>query len=151
MAILEVGRMAQIDLPDAIYTDPASLYVAELVGAPRINVLRGMIKDGALHGAFGQLPLRITSSAMIPEHLAATIRPEAIRIEPANGQGLACEIQDIEPLGAFAIVMLNAGGQTLRAITRNADGLRQGARVDAMVAADDVMLFSGKDGKRLRL
>jgi multiple sugar transport system ATP-binding protein len=154
MAILEAGQIAQVGLPDSIYTDPASLYVAELVGAPRINVLRGAWKDGAVHGSFGQLPVRVTSSAALPENLSATIRPEAIRIEPANGpnpasHGLACEIQDIERLGAFAIVMLNANGQILRAIARNVDGMHPGIKVSAIVASSDVMLFSDTDGKRL--
>jgi multiple sugar transport system ATP-binding protein len=148
MAILEAGRIAQVDVPDRIYTDPASLYVAELVGAPRINVLRGEAQKGRFVSTFGSLDL----ASGLNGHsgpIAAAIRPEAIVLKRDGASGIHCEVRDIEPLGAFAIVTLDAPGALLRAILRDPGGFEPGTKVRVDVAPENILVFSGHDGRRL--
>jgi multiple sugar transport system ATP-binding protein len=149
MAILEAGRIAQVDIPDRIYTDPASLYVAELVGAPRINVLRGEANQGRIVGDFGSLDLTEGLRAQTGS-LAVAIRPEAITLKHDGSSGLPCEVRDIEPLGAFAIVTLAASGSLLRAIVRDPRGFEPGTSVRAIVKPESILAFSGSSGQRLK-
>jgi multiple sugar transport system ATP-binding protein len=150
MAILEAGRIAQVDIPDRIYTDPASLYVAELVGAPRINVLRGHAREGRFEGSFGSFELSARLRAQSGP-IAAAIRPEAIALKREGNAGLACEVRDVEPLGAFAIVTLDAAGSILRAIVQDPRGLEPGILVRAEVMPESILAFSSIDGRRLEV
>ena len=150
MAILDEGRIVQVGLPDAIYADPEHLSVAELVGAPRINVLRGTAQDGRFVGPCGAFPLP-QGLKDVPAAIAIAIRPEAIRLsEAAQGAHTPVgRVTDVEPLGAFSIVTIAAGNGVLRVVTGRG-GPTLGATVAAHIAAHDVLAFDPRDGVRLR-
>ena len=47
LAVMDAGVVQQFGTPDEVFDDPANLFVAEFVGEPQINVLRGVAKvDG---------------------------------------------------------------------------------------------------------
>ncbi|MGL4488115.1 MAG: ABC transporter ATP-binding protein, partial [Rhizobiaceae bacterium] len=72
LAIMRAGSFTQIGKPDEIYENPRNLYVSEVIGAPRINVLKGEFENGQFKGNFG--------SVKAPGHFKGTgvlgIRPD---------------------------------------------------------------------------
>ena len=48
IAVLNEGRVAQVAEPIEIYENPASRFVAEFVGSPSINILRGEVGEDAI-------------------------------------------------------------------------------------------------------
>ncbi|SLN64841.1 ABC transporter ATP-binding protein [Roseisalinus antarcticus] len=118
MAVLESGRIRQIGTPEDLYRQPNSTYVAEMLGAPRINVIPG---DMAGVIALPNLP---AGAARIG------IRPENLRVNPGGGEGT---ISEIEPLGAFTTLSIDARGQTLKASLRGQPDLQTGAHVSLSV------------------
>ena len=81
MAIVDQGRIQQVDAPTAIYHAPVNRFVAGFVGTPSMNFLKGEVKAGVF---------RSEGVEMVCPHVGHQgsailgIRPEAIRLKPQN-------------------------------------------------------------------
>jgi multiple sugar transport system ATP-binding protein len=143
LVILNRGRVEQVGPPDDIYARPATRDVAELVGAPRINLLdvdaRGMVAETP----FGRLTLPTAHTG--PVTLA--LRPEAIRLGP--GAPLRAEVADIERLGGYAIIGLAAGGARFRIVNDDPVTLRIGEAVTFTADPGAVHMFDAVSGGKL--
>ena len=113
IGVLREGRLVQIGTPDDIYDRPASIYVAQMVGSPRINLLPATRVDGidfadrytgtvscagGCAGAAGKRSrwacgLRMSCSAPAGEH-----------------EGV---LSLVEPLGVETVLHIQCGEQTL--------------------------------------
>ncbi len=49
MVVMKLGVVQQIGEPQAIYDDPANLFVANFLGTPPINIFTGYIHDGGVY------------------------------------------------------------------------------------------------------
>jgi multiple sugar transport system ATP-binding protein len=154
MAILESGKVVQIDHPATIYDDPGSLYIAELLGSPRINMLRGLLTGSVLAGAHGQLIISqavVSNCSSSPSDCVAAIRPESVVLTEASDESdLTGIVTDLEMLGAFAVASVKISAATLRALVKPSAKLVVGQSVGANVVATEVMLFNGRTGLRIR-
>jgi len=107
VAVMDHGRIVQVDTPDRIYESPNSVYVADFIGD--VNIFEGSAEPGAdvtqVTWAEGQPPL--TGSADRPlargTRCAMAIRPEKIAISaepPADrANALRGKVHDIAYLG----------------------------------------------------
>jgi multiple sugar transport system ATP-binding protein len=125
MAILENGRIRQVGTPIEVYDRPESAYVARLLGAPVINILP-LSPDGAAAGG----AIRLPEGARPAGAATLGIRPEALRVRPWGEGEAGARVSDVEPLGGFTVVTLEAGEAPLRALLRGQPDIR----VDAQVA-----------------
>ena len=125
MAILESGRIRQVGTPSEVYDRPVSAYVARLLGAPMMNILP-LSQDGTAAGG----TIRLPDGLRPPEAASLGIRPEALRVLPwAGGSGSAGRVTDVEPLGGYTVVTLEAGETPLRALLRGQPDIRVDARL----------------------
>lgn len=122
MAILENGAIRQIGTPDEIYNHPQSRYVAELIGSPPMNFIEGTLDPGARRFRAGKIAFEAAVPAARSDQRGGAasfaIRPEDIMIREADDPagGVAAEVYEIEPLGAFTIVDINIGETILKAM-----------------------------------
>ena len=146
MAILENGRIAQIGAPRDIYERPANRYVAGLVGAPAMNILtRERRPDGTSAVAGGAILL---PAALLPEGADAVgIRPEDLRLGAAR-EGAPVRVFEVEPLGGFTVVTLEAAGTLLRALMRGQPRVAADQPVGLTVDPGAVHAFAA-DGRAL--
>ena len=132
IAVMDHGRLVQVDTPDRIYESPNSVYVADFIG--NVNILRGRASprtDGKTEIAWaeGQPRLAGTAAADISEgaECALVIRPEKIAIsaqppdtgdEPLNA--VSGRILDIAYLGNTSTYHVQlANGDILKAQETN--------------------------------
>ncbi|QGY05695.1 ABC transporter ATP-binding protein [Methylobacterium mesophilicum SR1.6/6] len=136
IVVLNRGRIEQIGAPLEIYNNPANLFVAQFIGSPTMNILRGPAAD-----ALGA-PL-------------VGIRPEHLVIVPASGQspadGLAGIASASEHLGSdtFIHVHLNEGG-TVNARVSGEVRIDRGAAVVVVPERTQLHRFAA-DGEALRI
>jgi multiple sugar transport system ATP-binding protein len=148
LAIMRSGAFTQVGHPEEIYDNPTNLYVSEVIGAPRINVLRGNYKDGALSGSFGSV---VAPSSLKGEGILG-IRPDfLVRNEKPGAKDVSFKgpVTELEPLGAYSIVTLKCGENNVRAVLR---GLLQVAIGDVITVAakpSDAFWFDASGEKRL--
>ena len=98
VAVLNAGRIEQVDTPDAVYNRPATAFVADFLGnANRLDctLAGGMVELGAL-----RLPNRAPAAADGPG--TAFIRPHEFDVQPATATGIAVTVRRIAHTGAQA-------------------------------------------------
>ena len=144
MAILEHGAIRQIGSPVQIYDHPATTYVARFLGSPTMNILPAQRLGGGYQAASGALRL----SGGVPDAAELGLRPEDLRVTPFAGTGQPATVSEVEPLGGYTVITLNAGGQRLRASLRGQPDIRVGAQV-ALSADPAKVIYFGADGKAL--
>ena len=146
IAVMEAGRIAQVDTPSAIYEAPRSRYVAEFIGD--VNVFEGRAKavnggdivvDQADAPAGLAAPARADGPAAGDPVLLA-VRPEKIEIAPepsppGTANAMAGEVTEIAYLGSVSTyrVRLDSGKMVVSTQTnrlRHGGGaIDRGARV----------------------
>src|SRR5439155_1594672 len=56
-AVMDRGRVLQVDTPMAVYDRPAEVFVARFIGNPPMNVLRAVAREGGVEFEGHPLPL----------------------------------------------------------------------------------------------
>lgn len=112
IAVLRQGRIVQIGAPQDIYDRPATLFVAQLVGTPRINLLNASVGNGELRVKDSAIALQLDASKNgLPATFTLGVRPEDV--QPAADGAFSGEVALIEPLGIETILYIKSGQQTL--------------------------------------
>lgn len=120
MAILENGAIRQVGTPDDIYNHPQSRYVAELVGSPPMNFIAGRFDSNSRRFRADNIALETglpaAATGLVGGAAHVAIRPEDIVLhQTANPtEGIAAEVYEIEPLGAYTIVDVTIGETRLK-------------------------------------
>jgi multiple sugar transport system ATP-binding protein len=148
MAILENGRIRQIGTPVEIYDRPASVYVARLLGSPVMNILGGVWANGAVEAAEGAI--RVVAPKAPPGVVEIGLRPEDIKVAPwSDGSaGRPVRVFEVEPLGGYTVVTLDAGKSRLRVLMRGQPEIRPEAMV-ALSCDPGRVHFFGQGGGAL--
>ena len=148
------GSVAQVGTPMDLYHRPNSLFVAEFIGSPKMNILPGHFVSATperaqitLAGSTFEVAVqadRLTAGGTI--HLG--LRPEHMRlVGPDHGPNcLSAQIIHIEKLGESSLLYLSLSEGT-PTITLKVEGttLQQvGENVRVHIAAQDLHLFDAE-------
>ena len=115
MIVMNDGRAEQIGTPLEVYEQPATLFAAQFIGSPAMNLLHAEMENGIPCLANGtRLPAALISSDLSNHKgsVALGIRPEHLDFSPAPAatgteipqQPLEININFAEPLGATTLV-----------------------------------------------
>ena len=144
IAIMRDGRIVQVGTPEEVYNRPASRFVAEIVGSPRINVLEGSLSGGRFQA--DDLPLALDFAGQPEGRAALAIRPEDLALEPPGEALVAAEIYEVEPLGGHTVVDVAVGKRILRAHLPGQPDFRPGQSVGLRIDGRQCHLFRESDG-----
>jgi multiple sugar transport system ATP-binding protein len=145
LAVVNGGKIVQVGTPEDIYDRPATTYVAQLVGTPRINLITAVRAEGRLRIADGALELPLDRELALPERLLLGIRPEDIAIR--SDGALRARVVLTEPLGVETIVHLQAGDQVLLCTVSGISRLSVGEEVAFAVDGERLQYFSPAGGR----
>jgi multiple sugar transport system ATP-binding protein len=144
IAILDAGKLLQIGTPHDIYDRPATTFVAQLVGTPKINLLPALRRDGMLNVAQCDLCVPTPVSGA-PDELLIGIRPEDVKLGRGDYNG---QVMLTEPLGVETILHIKSGEQTLTSVVPGTVNYRIGDRLPFMLAQERLHYFD-LQGSRL--
>jgi len=121
IAVMEAGRIAQLDTAETLYRRPTSAFVAGFIG--RANLLHGMVRgvaDGVASLDVGGEMLAMPAEGVPApgNRVNVVIRPESIAIQK-SGQGPAAVVQTRTYLGDKIEYEVNFGGQALTIVRFN--------------------------------
>ncbi len=145
IGVIRQGRLVQVGTPDDIYDRPATTFVAQLVGSPRINLLTARREDGRIFISGSDLHLPAPALSLPPEFLLG-IRPEDIKPDPAGE--FAGQVTLTEPLGVETILHIRSGDQTLLSLVPGMTALRIGETVRFNIVREKLHCF---DQERRRI
>jgi putative spermidine/putrescine transport system ATP-binding protein len=129
IGVFNKGRLEQVGTPHEVYNAPATRFVANFVGAA--NVLDG---DAAQ---------RLTGRA------SAMLRPERIRLGPADSARTSGVVREVQYFGAFTRIKVDATGALLQADLPEAPGTRWPAPGEAVHLHWDTGAVHALDGERV--
>ena len=152
--VLKGGNIQQIGTPFELYNSPSNIFVASFIGTPSMNLLKGILTS-SLEFTFGdkyKLPLPGKFEEDLKEYrsreIGLGIRPEDVRIS-AQSQNFKFELEQIEPVGAEAILYFKTGDQKLITRERFYENLHPGIFLELTFNLDKALFFDLKTGKSI--
>ncbi len=97
VAVMDKGRLQQVDTPRALYANPTNVMVAGFIGNPPMNLLPAAV-------------LRV-------DGVTAGVRPEAIALAN-DGDGVAATVEHVEELGHESLAHLRVEGAPQQVVAR---------------------------------
>ncbi len=147
IVVMKDGLVQQIGAPQAVYDDPANLFVAKFLGTPPIAVLDGEVKAGKLYIG-GEAVLDTTA----PDgRVTVGIRPEGF--VPRESGALSCKLQRVEVMGRDVSIIAEHGScpTPFRAISPSDLTVNAGAEhISFDLKPSKVYLFEPESGARIR-
>jgi len=178
IAVMDRGRLQQIDTPMRIYERPANLFVAGFLGNPSMNFLKGQASaDGAGSCVLrtGEVALPLPSWPQLHgRELVVGIRPEDLRRDPpaASAKGtsadapssmgcveqggskmvrIAATVELVEAIGNEAYIHAQAAQWPLILRTSPQALPVPGERLDLWTEVSRLHLFDARTGERLEV
>ena len=146
MIVMNGGIAEQIGTPLEVYQTPRTLFAAQFIGSPAMNVLDADVKDGAVFVD----GLEICKTQVRGGPVKLGVRPEHLKADPAGQFEL--HVQLSEPLGANTLLHGRLQGNGT-AFTASLPGVHVNPAADGVLAlavsADDLHLFDPGSGLRL--
>ena len=158
IAVLKDGVLQQFGSPAEIYNNPANIFVADFMGSPSMNLLTGLVEQGAsglsvrLAKGDGEsliLPVSPEKSALAQHagrEVVFGIRPEALTDPDGadrNARSIAegdCLIEVVEPAGSDTFAVTKLGGKEVVARLR-ADARIQPGQVSRLAFNLDKVVY----------
>lgn len=152
IAVMNGGRIEQMGSPQDIYDRPASIFVAEFIGSPAMNLLRfeGAVEPNASELGLGGVPLAIPASreGRAAGPLALGVRPEHISL--VSEGGIRGKVVGTEYLGTTQIVTVTTAHGAVKARVSSAQNLSPDQLVGLQLRSAKLSLFAGDTGKVIR-
>jgi multiple sugar transport system ATP-binding protein len=165
IAVMDNGHVRQFAAPEAVYEEPADVFVAAFMGSPSMNILPGrLVADGGLHIEVSDA--QGVARFALPQRLAAPLgshagrpvqlglRPEIITRAGSQKPGTQLarferKVEVVEPTGPDTMLVFELGGIEAIARVGPEDRPAVGAPYPFEVNMDKAKLFDAETGKRL--
>ena len=148
IVVMNHGVIEQFGTPQEVYDHPASLFVADFIGSPPMNVLAfdGRVRPGARTVRLGE------AEVDVPEVLAEAgpalvlgVRPEHVGFD--DGAALRARIEATEYLGTTQIVTLSCAQGIVRARRPATEVYRIGDQTGLRLVSERITVFDGGTGQ----
>ena len=147
IAVMEAGKIRQLDSPVEVYNRPSSLFVASFIGSVPMNLLEGVVQDG--HVEIGPVALAIPEASA--EHVASGdevvvgIRPEHTSMSDSEQEdAITGEVAVVELLGTQYLVTVEAEHVSVQGTTRRPPDI--GSKAWVAPEADQILIYRRSDG-----
>ena len=153
VAVMQSGRVEQVGTPQEVYNHPETLFAAQFVGRPSMNLLSVVEGDGRLNDfgclALGRRSLSVTSK---PEWLLG-FRPEDVQVLSDGNAGIPAFVEFTEPMNPDTLVHLAVAESHERIVARlrNVGHLHPGQAVKLKIEESRCHFFDRQTGVRLSI
>lgn len=136
IAVLNAGRLEQLDTPETIYHEPVTPFVADFVG--QADFIPGEVKDGLVHTELGTFP----NSAGYEEGAAVVvmIRPDDVHLVPSKTPGARISARQFRGSENLYTISLPSG-QVVHSSEGSTSVYQVGTAVELRVLATHIVLF----------
>lgn len=156
IAVLNEGRMQQVDRPLELFNHPANMFVAGFIGSPAMNLIEARLeaREGAVYVKAEPLLLRLPEDQArkvgdwAGRRVIFGVRPEDIHdraSSPENagedGNGATVRVDVTEPMGSAVHAYLTAGEHSLTADLAAETKARDGDSVEVVFDMEKTHLF----------
>jgi multiple sugar transport system ATP-binding protein len=154
IVVMNHGWIEQFGTPREIYDFPASMFVADFIGSPPMNLIpcTGRVGDGGdwikLAQAGPEVPCPRLLEDVPERQLVLGVRPEHLSFsDTSTWRGV---VEATEYLGTTQLVTVETMGVRIRARVSSRESVAVGAPVGLAVDARRVSIFDQETGRALR-
>ena len=152
IVVMHDGIVEQIGTPLELFDHPGNLFVAQFIGSPSMNVLKGTLRQAegrewveALGQRWPSLPHLQASDGQSVHY---GLRPTDITLS-ASANGIPAKVIVVEPTGAETELLLEVSGAQLVLVMHGRTLVKPDDTVHLEIAADKTHLFDSASEKRL--
>jgi multiple sugar transport system ATP-binding protein len=149
IAVMNRGVVEQVGAPREIYDRPASMFVADFIGSPPMNLLgfRGRLEKGSATIMLGENVVAVPTlrESLGESELILGVRPEEVQF--TDSSPLRGAVFGAEYLGTTQIVTLTTEHGTLRARVSAGFQVRIGDRLGLAFRPEKLSLFEKASGR----
>ncbi|MFC7675946.1 ABC transporter ATP-binding protein [Mycolicibacterium sp. GCM10028919] len=159
LAVMDAGVVQQFGTPDEVFDDPANLFVAQFVGEPAINVVRGVARTsgGTTRVEIGTRAGYLDTTATdVPDGTNVTVgvRPQdcVLSADAAGAGGISVTVAYFEHLLEFGLATTTVAGMEEGIVVQTPaqDSFEPEQQVVVTAPPERVYLFDTDTGQRLR-
>ncbi len=150
IAVMRDGRIEQVGTPEEIYNRPATVFVAEFVGAPPMNMIEATLDaEGLRLDASGErlaLPIRGEEARAV----LLGLRPEDLHLaDGGEGNAIDVTVDFADLTGPDVIVFARHSGNPLVASLSPHSQVAPESRIRLAFSIDNMHLFDRTTGQRI--
>lgn len=167
IAVMNKGVIEQFGTPQEIYQRPVSMFVADFMGSPAMNLLSARLEsgEGGLNVVLDRpsekplaLPIRLPNGALgaySGKEVIFGVRPEALTDPDGadrNAKSLAegeCLIEVVEPAGSDTFAVTKLGGKEVVARLRADAAIHAGQKTKLAFNLDKAVFFDPESQLRI--
>ncbi len=152
IVVMHDGIVEQIGTPLELFDRPGNLFVAQFIGSPSMNVLKGVLRRAegrAWVEAQGQhWPTLMHAQASDGQTVHFGVRPTDITLS-ASGSGIPAKVIVVEPTGAETELLLEVDGAQLVVVMHGRTNVQPEDVVHLEITAEKTHVFDSNSEKRL--
>ena len=153
IVVMHDGVIEQIGTPLDLFDAPANLFVAQFIGSPSMNVIKGLVVSGERGQPFVSVaglhwPINVGTNVSIGSDVHYGIRPTDMHLTEA-GQGVPAKVIVVEPTGAETELLVKVGEDSLTLVVQGRTQVQPDDTVYLGVKVDKVHLFDGTTERRI--
>jgi len=157
IAVMNAGKLQQLDVPDVIYNKPANKFVAEYVGTPTMNFIDCTLteKDGHIFLDAREFTLDVTKfdealKESYGREVILGIRPEHVQISMERVKNaIEGKVALVEPLGRMTVAHILISDIHMQVICPANFKVEYGSKVWVKFDTDYLHIFDKKTGKSI--
>jgi multiple sugar transport system ATP-binding protein len=152
MAVMEQGRIRQLDTPSNCFLRPANIFVAGFIGSTPMNLLPATVQDGGLEVAGRKLliPDTIRAQARVGDAVILGARPEYVSVSPTElPDSLGGTVRVLENLGVDSLVTVEVGDLMVKATVPEERVPAVGDHVWLQPAQGRLLVYRQDDGEQV--
>ncbi|MBZ9873186.1 ABC transporter ATP-binding protein [Mesorhizobium sp. BR1-1-9] len=153
IAVLKDGRLMQVDTAENLYERPGSVFVATFIGSPAMNILTGTVEGGDGGPGIRSRQFKWPNDPGAPLKPGASVifgvRPEHLIVGAEGEAGNPATVTLIESTGNEAVVLLDLGGDVLKAKVPGRVKLKVGQTVSVSAERKELHFFDATTEARI--
>ncbi len=158
VAVMNEGRIVQLDPPDVLYNYPRHKFCAQFIGNPAMNLINGAFSAENEICTFtaGSLAVKVgridVEPGTVPETATMGVRPESLElatIADAQPGDLRVDVLTVEFLGQSKLVLAELDGAVIKVVTSGDRELREGDVASLRLPRAGLHFFDAETGDRL--
>ena len=152
IVVMHDGIIEQIGTPLELFDRPGNLFVAQFIGSPSMNVMKGTLRvaDGRtwVEAEGHSWPAQALANAVDGQAVDYGVRPTDLKVS-TTGTGIPAKVIVIEPTGAETELLLEVGNSKIIVVMHGRTEAQPDDIIHLDVAPGKAHVFNGDSGQRL--
>ncbi|MBQ1826963.1 MAG: ABC transporter ATP-binding protein, partial [Erysipelotrichaceae bacterium] len=145
--LMKLGVMQQFSATREIYNDPANLFVADFIGNPEINQIKGVYKENGIQPDGCSFVIPVEKDIPQYTRIVLAVRPESLVFDNDSCQ-IPASVNEIYVSGKDTLVSFNIGENVCRGYCDAEFSRQPGEVIKVGLKEKGVFVFNQETGER---